>query len=134
MKRVDRATYVVFLLVLLADVVWAHSSVPVHADGSGNLILRAAGQMQQRSAVQVLQRSAKLGRSSFRISRLGGFRFSAGKPWLVSGLSSGLGSAPMLLTALAMIPDLQTSRVGAEVRNAGLPACRYVELAGDPSP
>jgi hypothetical protein len=40
MKRIDRATYLVFLLVLLADVARASASVPVGVDTSDRMILQ----------------------------------------------------------------------------------------------
>jgi hypothetical protein len=48
MKRLDRAVYAIFLLVLLADVARAHASVP--AGGDAGLILSAASQLQAGSA------------------------------------------------------------------------------------
>ena len=58
MKRLDRAVYAIFLLVLLADVARAHASVP--AGGDAGLILSAASQLQAGStdgAILTLRRS-----------------------------------------------------------------------------
>src|SRR5580698_834338 len=58
MKRLDRAMYAIFLLVLLADVARAHASVP--AGGDAGLILSAASQLQAGStdgAILTLRRS-----------------------------------------------------------------------------
>ena len=44
MKRIDRAMYAIFLLVLLADIARAHASVPAGTDAG--LILSAASQIQ----------------------------------------------------------------------------------------
>jgi hypothetical protein len=58
MKRLDRAMYAIFLLVLLADVARAHASVP--PAGDAGLILSAASQLQAGStegAILTLRRS-----------------------------------------------------------------------------
>jgi hypothetical protein len=64
MKRFDRATYLLFLLVLLADVALAHASVPAGGDASGS-ILRAAGQLQVSPAGESIRNA---GSSSLRVT------------------------------------------------------------------
>jgi len=57
MKRLDRAMYGIFLLVLLADVARAHASAP---SGDAGLILSAASQFQagpSEGAILALRRS-----------------------------------------------------------------------------
>jgi hypothetical protein len=59
MKRLDRAMYAIFLLVLLADVARAHAAAPAGSDAS--LILSAASQFQgtpSDGAIFVLSRSS----------------------------------------------------------------------------
>jgi hypothetical protein len=59
MKRLDRAMYAIFLLVLLADVARAHAAAPAGSDAS--LILSAASQFQgtpSDGAILVLGRSS----------------------------------------------------------------------------
>jgi hypothetical protein len=75
MKRLDRAMYAIFLLVLLADVARAHAAAPAGCDAS--LILSAASQFQgtpSDGAILVLGRSStSTARPKIRIATLDRF-------------------------------------------------------------
>ena len=70
MKRLDRAMYAIFLLVLLADVARAHAAAPAGPDAS--LILSAASQFQGTPSGGTIDRAILvLGRSSASTTRPG---------------------------------------------------------------
>jgi len=70
MKRLDRAMYAIFLLVLLADVARAHAAAPAGSDAG--LILSAASQFQGTPSDGTLDRAILvLGRSSASTTRPG---------------------------------------------------------------
>jgi hypothetical protein len=66
MKRLDRAMYAIFLLVLLADVARAHAAAPAGSDAG--LILSAASQFQGTPSDGAI---LALGRSSASVTRPG---------------------------------------------------------------
>ena len=69
MKRLDRAMYAIFLLVLLADVARAHAAAPAGSDAS--LILSAASQFQGTPSDGTLDRAILvLGRSGASTTRV----------------------------------------------------------------
>ena len=68
MKRLDRAMYAIFLLVLLADVARAHAAAPAGSDAS--LILSAASQFQGTPSDVAIDRAILvMGRSSASTAR-----------------------------------------------------------------
>ena len=69
MKRLDRAMYAIFLLVLLADVARAHAAAPAGSDAG--LILSAASQFQGTPSDEALDRAILvLGRPSASMARV----------------------------------------------------------------
>lgn len=112
MKRLDRAMYAIFLLVLLADVARAHAAAPAGSDAS--LILSAASQFQgtpSDGAILVLGRSgapttrvATLDRFALRLSGWSRDLFDFSNPsnaFMPSGVSpaADVGSGPAFLAA-----------------------------------
>jgi hypothetical protein len=71
MKRLDRAMYAIFLLVLLADVARAHASTPAGSDAS--LILSAASQFQGTPSDSSILALSHSGRPSAQIATLDRF-------------------------------------------------------------
>jgi hypothetical protein len=105
MKRIDRAMYAIFLLVLLADVARAHASVPAGSDAG--LILSAASQIQASQGGEAIRalRRADMPVQSARLERFVS-KFSGWSKQLVCvahpvmlgaisfGLDGGFNSAP----------------------------------------
>lgn len=127
MKRFDRATYLVFLLVLLADVAWAHSSMPVVGDGRGGLILGAANQLQAGPASGALRASRRspLQVAGFRSYKLG----FAGWSRTVIHLS-----APAVQVVMASAPETASESYFFASSGFASPVLGMLEHAGSPAP
>jgi hypothetical protein len=106
MKRIDRAMYAIFLLVLLADVARAHASVPVGSDAG--LILSAASQIQVSQggeAIRVLRRSdgplqsARFERFVSKFSRWSNHLSSLGNPVLSGTVALGFDARSVACSA-----------------------------------
>ena len=128
MKRLDRAVYAIFLLVLLADVARAHASVP--AGGDAGLILSAASQLQAGStdgAILTLRRSDG---SSSQIATLACFALT------LSGWSGPLhGFSNQVMRPDAAFPvDVGAGLALIPPSESAAPSQAIFEHSGSPAP
>jgi hypothetical protein len=127
MKRLDRAVYAIFLLVLLADVARAHASAPTGSDAG--LILSAASQLQAGSADGAILALRRPERSSSQIASFESFaqRFSGWSRNLsdVSNpvMGSGVASANSARAGLACLAQFQSAHPFQSIlEHSGRPA------------
>jgi hypothetical protein len=145
MRKLDRAVYAIFLLVLLADVARVHASVP--AGGDAGSILRAASQLQVSEAgdaILVFRRTVFHGTdgasaqvAQFNCSSL---RFSGWSKSLAgqSGSNRQARLAPSSNAGLAAVPGFRPGTVGSLPGDLsfqpGTPALAIFEHTGSPAP
>jgi hypothetical protein len=128
MKRLDRAMYAIFLLVLLADVARAHASVP--AGGDAGLILSAASQLQAGSADGAILTLRRSEGSSSQIATLAAFALTL-SGW--TGNSVHLSNAVMRTDALlASAADIAFASLPQF--NDARPLRSIFEHTGSPAP
>ncbi|WP_263358182.1 hypothetical protein [Acidicapsa ligni] len=136
MKRFDRATYLLFLLVLLADVALAHSVAQTGGDTSGGLIFRAGGQLQVNPAGEALRSATSsslrvVGRKRTRMS----FATWSGNLFHVSSrLGHSLQSAPVMLSVLASAPEVCSGPALVASCRPLSPSLGIFEHSGSPAP
>lgn len=137
MKRFDRATYFIFLLILMADVARAHSLAPV--EGDAGLILSAASQLQGNSgggAVLAFRRSnsSPLHIAGFRSYRLANSAWS--KQFSDSFRQSGLfwHSNVVLGSAWVSMPGANSCTSLVSSFQSASPSLAVFEHSGSPAP
>jgi hypothetical protein len=133
MRKIDRAMCALFLLAVLADVAWAHASVPAGSEAS--LILSAASQLQAAppaGAIQVLRRSGNSSAppSSIRLATLDRCARR------LSGWSSDLFdfSNPLIHSGASSAPDAEASLPLPSASEAASPRQAIFEHTGSPAP
>ena len=152
MKRIDRATYLVFLLVLLADVARASSSVPVGIDTSERTILqqvlRDAHRGNQNVGVPETEAcdSAGSGQAgAVSEARNAGFDFLSGyrlaarryravDSGSVRGLFSRFDQSWMPTVCFEPLADTDLGMAVVEQAQGYAPAITVVEHLGSPAP
>jgi hypothetical protein len=152
MKRIDRATYLVFLLVLLADVARASASVPIGIDTSDQTILQQVlreahrgGQNLGTPETATVENSGNAQSGAVSEARNGGFDFlanyrSAARRYRsfdsgpVRGLFSHIDQTWLAAARFEPLADADLGITSVRLVQIQAPAISVVEHLGSPAP